>query len=120
MCFPRINAALVFMAVFSYLTQPLLIGNRTLPTQIYINGTVRWPFKIFATIYLLQVGHGICVFLGLSSFDAIFIQVVLLMRYKFKIMSKIIGLLNYSGPRDNKKDTEILNDVYLMHLDVLE
>lgn len=107
-------------AAASYLLQPLVLGNRATPTLVSINGVVYWPLHTFLVIYVGQVIYGLCVFFLLSGYDAIFIQSIMTMSYRFRAMSELLQLLNYTGPRDEQKDKDLIGLIYRMHLSVLE
>lgn len=115
----RINCVIIGTAALSYVLQPLINGNRETPAVISINGVTYWPLHIFLAIYAGQVLYAFCVFFILCAYDVIFIQCVLTMSYRFRTMCEILKLLNYSGPRLDEKDKQIIVDVYLMHLSVL-
>lgn len=74
----------------------------------------------FLVIYVGQVIYGLCVFFLLSGYDAIFIQCIMTMSYRFRAMSELLQLLNYTGPRDEQKDKDLIGLIYRMHLSVLE
>lgn len=114
------NAVLVGSAVMFYLGQPLLIGNRAVPTTVSIDGVHYFTFRVFVSIYLGQILHGICVFLVLSGYDAIFIQSTMLMTYKFKTMIDLLQLLKDCQETRPAAQKQILVDICKMHLNVLE
>lgn len=107
-------------AAASYLLQPLVLGNRATPTLVSVNGVVYWPTHTFLVIYVGQVIYGLCVFFLLSGYDAIFIQCIMTMSYRFRTMAELLQLLNYAGPRDEQKDKDLIGMIYRMHLSVLE
>lgn len=122
--FARINVGLLGSAAFSYLLQPLLRGNRETPTIVSINDVVYWPMSIFLAIYVGQVIYGLCVCFLLSGYDAIFIQCIMTMSYRFKTMAQLLILLHEQPgdreqKRDDAKDREVIGLVYKMHLSVL-
>lgn len=77
---------------------------------------------IFLAIYVGQVVYGLCVCFLLSGYDAIFVQLIMTMSYRFRAMSRISQILNRLAKgceRDHERDTEIIGLVYKMHLSVL-
>lgn len=116
----RVMSAFVCASTLLYLFQPLVSGNRETPTQVNINGNDYWPIRIFLMIYLGQFIHGVCVGFGITAYDDVFIQCIMVMSYRFKTLGELLKLLNYDGLRDEKRDRKILVDVYKMHLSALE
>lgn len=99
---------------------PLWEGPQSLPTPISVNGNECWPFRVYLALYLGQFIHAFCVVCGLSGYDVIFIQCLLVMKYRFRMMSNMLSLLQDIKQRDSEKHKEILVDVHKMHLDVME
>lgn len=116
----RINTVLIGIGTCAYLFQPIVTGVRETPTQVSINGNDYWPDHIFYMIYLAQFTHGCCVGLGMIGYDNIFIQFTMAMSYRFRTMTELLHLLDYSGERSEAKDRQVLVDIYKMHLKVLE
>lgn len=112
--------ATVFVATCFYLFNPVFMRVRETPTQVSINGNDYWPDHVFALIYLGQFIHGVCVGFGLTAYDDVFIQFTMSMSYRFRTLTELLKLLNYSGERNNQKDRQILVDIYKLHLSVLE
>lgn len=116
----RFQTYFILMGSAGYLFQPIVLRVRQTPTQVSINGNDYWPDHIFALIYLGQFAHGICVAFGMTSYDSIYIQLMMALSYRFRTLSEMLTLLDYPGPRDDGKDRRILTNVYKMHLNVLE
>lgn len=78
----------------------------------------------FLVIYVGQVIYGVCVCFLLSGYDAIFIQCIMTMSYRFRTMARLLQLLNVTDGRKEEdgraKDKEIIGLVYKMHCSVLE
>lgn len=78
----------------------------------------------FLVIYVGQVIYGVCVCFLLSGYDAIFIQCIMTMSYRFRTMARLLQLLNVTDGRKKEdgraKDKEIIGLVYNMHCSVLE
>lgn len=118
--FGRIITSLVVSACGLYVIQPIVLRVRKTPTPISINGNDYWPTHIFGIIYLGQFINAIIHGCGLSAYDGVFIQCTMTMSYRFRTLKEVLNLLNYSGPRDDQRDRQILVDIYKMHLSVLE
>lgn len=116
----RVNTALIAAAFMFYLAKPLLIGKRSLPTPISINGEQYFSLPVFLSFFAGQIIHGICVVTALSGYDAIFIQCIMLMKYKFRTMSHLLELLQDCHNIAPDDQTDILEDLYKMHLNVLK
>lgn len=116
----RVNTALIAAAFMFYLAKPLLIGKRSLPTPISINGEQYFYLPVFLSFFAGQIIHGICVVTALSGYDAIFIQCIMLMKYKFRTMSHLLQLLQDCHNIAPDDQTDILEDLYKMHLNVLK
>lgn len=75
---------------------------------------------LFLVIYLGQSIHGLFAFAALTGYDAIFIQCIQLMTYRFRIMSNLLKLLCDCEKMPPEEQTEVLIDVCKMHLDTLK
>ena len=109
-------------AVTFYLTLPLLEGNRATPTPVSIDGVIlsQVSFKYFVLIYGGEFLHAFFVFLVISGFDAIFIQCIMSMTFRFRTMRELLNLLSDCSKLQPEEQKEILVDIYKMHLNVLE
>lgn len=58
----------------------------------------------------------------MAGYDVIFIQCIMLMKYRFRTMTEMLQLLQFSEVTkgDALKKNEILVDIYKMHVNVLE
>lgn len=119
----RINACLIIAAIALYLLTPFLsLNERALPTPVSINGNTFWPMKTYVAIYLGQSIYAFSGMCAMGGYDVIFIQCIMLMKYRFRTLIEMLKLLKSSDvdQRDDRKDKEILVDIYKMHLNVLE
>lgn len=81
---------------------------------------------IYILIYFGQVVYGLCVCFLLSGYDAIFIQCIMTISYRFRSMANLLQLIT-EGPsseqplmeRDHAKDRQLIDEVYKMHVQVL-
>lgn len=98
------------------------MNERALPTPVYINGNTFWPMKTYVAIYLGQSIYAFSGMCAMGGYDVIFIQCIMLMKYRFRTLIEMLKLLKSSDvdQRDDRKDKEILVDLYKMHLNVLE
>lgn len=119
-CCIRIMSICVVIGAFAYALQPVLLRVHETPTQVSINGNDQWSLPVFVLIYVTQVTTGVILALGICGYDNVFIQCSMVMSYRFRTMGQLLSLLNYKGPRDARKDMQVLVDVYKMHLSVLE
>lgn len=55
--------------------------------HISYDGNLYHSRSLFLAIYLGQILHGLCVFLRISAYDAIFMQCIMVMTYKFRTMT---------------------------------
>lgn len=115
----RINTLVIVVTVLSYLAQPMVAGNNGTPTLISINGTTDWSLSVYCLIYASQAIYAFSVLFSMGAYDAIFIQCIMVLLFRFRTMSHILRLLDESGYRSPVEDKEILVDVYKMQLDVL-
>ena len=77
----------------------------------------------FLAIYFGQMVYGLCVFFLLSGYDAVFIQCIMTLSYRFRTMARLLELLSTGSEessRDDARDREVIGLVYHMHLSVLE
>lgn len=111
---------MVGLAVTFYLLLPLWEGNRSTPTPLSYNGNLYYTRTLFLTIYFGQILHGFCVFLAIGAYDAIFIQCIMVMTYKFRAMTELLRLLAICDDLKAEEQKEILVDIYKIHLNVLE
>lgn len=72
------------------------------------------------TIYLLQMLHCYLIFFGATGFDAVFMQGIMILSYKFRSMTGLLGLLDNCSEQEEGVQREILVDIHKMHLDILQ
>lgn len=118
--FHRLSTGFILMGTSTYLFQPIIMRVRETPTQVSLNGNNDWPDHVFFLLYLGQFTHGVCAGLGMTSYDSAFIMCIMSMAYRFRTLTQMLTLLDYTGTRNDQKDRQILDDIYKMHIDVLE
>lgn len=74
---------------------------------------------MFIAHYVGQAIHGVFVVTAISGYDAIFIQCIMLMTYKFKTMVDLLHILKDCREKDQLQQQQVLVDLHKMHLNVL-
>lgn len=112
----------MFMSLLWYLTQPLIIGNRSIPTAMSWreHTTQNVPLHYYLLLYLGHIMIGsisVCLFAG---YDSVYYLIINVICTRIRTVCHILDTLQYTGTRDHERDRRILVDCYLLHLDLLE
>lgn len=117
----RTNTLSLTFAVTVYIFGPILSGNyNATPTLVSINGSAIWDGAIYFTIYGCQIVFALCVLFSLGGYDAIFMQCIMVLMYRFRTMSNIAFQIESGPERSHSRDKEILMDLYDFHLSALK
>lgn len=116
----RTNTLSLTIAVVFYIFGPILSGNNATPTLVSINGSANWDVPIYLTIYGCQIVFALGVLFSLGGYDAIFMQCIMVLMYRFRTMSNIAFQIETGPERSHARDKEILIDLYEFHLSVLK
>lgn len=111
---------IVMSALVFYLGQPIILGNRSTPIPVALNGTLFLSLDIFLTLYFLQMIHGTCVVIAIVSYDSIFIQFTMQLMVQYTIMIKTLNLLLSDCLKVTpNRQRDILVHVLKCHMNVL-
>lgn len=112
----------LYPAVILYACKPFFLGYRELPTPIVLNGVPSrdWPSFWYWLLYIDFCYNGFIILFNCIADESFFIMNIVILGKRFATAGEMLQLLNYSGPRDRKKDREVLVDSCKIHAEVLE
>lgn len=118
----RLLTTTYFTVAYLYSFYPLVIGSEHLPTPIVYKGVPDTEYSLitFLVLYALLFVNAYKLAYSAVSNECFFAMSVFIFGNRFATIKDLLKLLNYSGPRDKKKDKEIIKMCYMMHLELYE